>query len=110
MTGYKDASDFLKEHPWPGRPTRETLGLEGTPGHREKRRNWTRKCRLLCGAAGVDDDDEFEDSDDGFYQETRTGGQASPNPAAPPSFAWTQELMTDFRFELVNQIYNLVQA
>lgn len=106
MTGYKDAGDFLKEHPWPGRPARDTLGLEGSPGHREKKRNWTRKCRLLCGRAGVDDEDDLEDSDDGYFQDAQTPGRSTPNyPSMSSSaFTWTQELMTDFRLELVSYL------
>lgn len=104
MTGYKDASEFLREHPWPGRPTRETLGLEGNASHRTKRKNWTRKCRLLCGRAGVDDEDGTEDSDDGYYQDTQTPGRSTPNypSMTQTTFTWTQELMADFRLELVS--------
>jgi phosphatidylinositol 4-kinase type 2 len=106
MNGYKDAGDFLKEHPWPGRPTRDTLGLSDSPSHREKRRNWTKGCRVLCGRAGFEDDSDSEDADDGYFQGTRTPGRMTPNPSTSPTFAWTQELMADFRLELVSSLSN----
>lgn len=104
LSGYKDASEFLKEHPWPGRPSRDTLGLEGTPGRRRKRRNWTRQCRVLCGRAGVDDDDDSdaEESENGYYSRNQPSPRAHPSPRDElQNFVWSKELMADFRLELV---------
>jgi hypothetical protein len=115
LDGYTDASDFLKEHPWPGRAARDTLDLQGTVNDRQRRRrrrrNCTTACRLLCGTAGVYDDEE-DDSDNGG--DSDAGGSdvddRSPRLSAENllagtermPFTWTQELMDDFRFELVS--------
>lgn len=101
LDGYKDASEFLKMHPWPGRAARDTLGLDGRPsnkGRRRKRGSWTRKCRLLCGTAGIDDDES--DGEDSQYAEDDS--EMMENGRAGREFVWTRELMEDFRLELVS--------
>jgi len=40
LKGYKDATNFLKEHPW---PDQNTSGLDQVPARRKKR--WAENCR-----------------------------------------------------------------
>lgn len=103
LDGYKDASDFLRLHPWPGRSAQDTLEMTDVTRsrRRKERRNWTRKCRLLCGTAGFDDD-ESDDEEEYVHQNGQnTETRASPSGGTPVPFQWTPELMTDFRRELV---------
>jgi hypothetical protein len=104
LDGYKDASEFLKEHPWPGRATRDTLELYGVPRSRQRRRrNWTRTCKMLCGRAGVDDEDsdaEEGEDDTGYGRSPRLSAEDTLEGIEPELFQWTPELMDDFRLEL----------
>lgn len=104
LDGYKDVSDFLKKHPWPGRAARDTLELYGSPsGRRKKRRNWTRTCRLLCGRAGIDDEDsgaEEDEDDTGYGRSPRLSAEVTLDGTEPEPFHWTPELMDGFRLEL----------
>jgi hypothetical protein len=100
LDGFKDASDFLRQNPWPGRAARDTLDLNGDSGRarRKKRRNWTRKCRLLCGTAGVDDDES--DDEEGQDEEGDGTDIEEASAKVSPPFQWTEEFMKDFRLEL----------
>ena len=108
LDGYKDASEFLKIYPWPGRAMRDTLDLDGNANRsRRKKGNWTRKFRLLCGAAGVDDDSDDEQDDNGSIEagnedESAARRDSMKDGFVPPDFSWTKELMADFRLELVS--------
>lgn len=96
LDGYTDASVFLRKHPWPGRNARDTLDLDGSTRRRSRRRrSLASRLRLLCGAAGVDDDSDDED-----LVSRIPSGVTTPGEPEPP-FVWTTELAHDFRLELV---------
>jgi phosphatidylinositol 4-kinase type 2 len=87
---YTDASAFLRQHPWPGRPPSEMEEAE----HKSRRRNRIgRRLRSLCGRAeDVDSDDEIDSARD-----LEAGQEADERSR---EFRWTPELMQDFREEL----------
>lgn len=85
LKGFTDASGFLRQHPYPGRPL--SLALEAPERGRRRRKGGVSlfgPLRCLCGRAMAEDDEE-----DDFEEEDVTG-----------SFRWTQELMESFREQL----------
>lgn len=54
LKGYKDATRFLKEHPW---PDQNNSGLEQAP-KRKRRRRWTDDCSR---AGSPEDEEDFEE-------------------------------------------------
>lgn len=55
LKGYKDASAFLKQHPWPD----QTSTNFSAPADRSRRRRWADDCRL--GTTESDDENENEE-------------------------------------------------
>ncbi|TIB97666.1 hypothetical protein E3Q10_00874 [Wallemia mellicola] len=109
MHGYKDASNFLADHPFPGRTSADAFAAS-----RKKRSNNFWRCQplqLMCGTREGDNDDLFDydvdadaewqahaqlDDDDGDFYSTRP--PRSSHTDRP--FSWTPELQQSFREEL----------
>ncbi|KIO28478.1 hypothetical protein M407DRAFT_22368 [Tulasnella calospora MUT 4182] len=90
MNGYKDASAFLRDHPWPGRAISDTY--DDKP-HRSG--TAVKKCSnvlgVMCGRIGEDvDDDDYDHMYDQQQQPEYPVG----------SFAWTPAMQQEFREEL----------
>jgi len=83
LKGYKDATQFLKQHPW---PDQHNAGLSAPM--RRKRRRWTEDCRP-SGPQDSEDDDEGsgDDRPDGDEADRRRG-------------FWTERLQQSLREEL----------
>lgn len=81
LRGYKDATIFLKQHPWPDQHT--TSRPQST---HSKKKSWTDHCRP--GSSQVEEEEEYEstDPDGGEPQQRRT--------------FWTEPLQQSFREEL----------
>ncbi|SCV72302.1 BQ2448_4996 [Microbotryum intermedium] len=114
LKGFKDASDFLREFPLPGRPESQTLDRRS---YRKGRGNLFGPLRCLCGRVGADVDDDDDDEDDEDQEEaTRRpldgeepsgrgtfgflGGGASTPTTEERGFKWTEEMLESFREEL----------
>lgn len=82
LKGFKDATQFLREHPWPDQATRQ---LE--PHRKRKRRGWTDDCRPR---GPPESDDEYEsDSESTAVDEGERRGMF-----------WTDTLQQSFREQL----------
>ncbi|GAA94335.1 uncharacterized protein L969DRAFT_53056 [Mixia osmundae IAM 14324] len=98
VTGYTDATVFLKEHPWPGGAAWEDTDEKS---RRHPRHRLFRSCRMLCGRAGaVADDDDEEELNKQEGHRSRSPLPPSPSPDGARPFAWTPALMQQFREEL----------
>ncbi|EKG14314.1 Phosphatidylinositol 3-/4-kinase catalytic [Macrophomina phaseolina MS6] len=80
LKGYKDATLFLKEHPW---PDQHSTALRDPNGRRKKRR-WTEDCRPSGPASDDEDDDRPPTADE---TQIRRG-------------FWTERLQRSFREQL----------
>ncbi|KAH9445580.1 hypothetical protein Pst134EB_023418 [Puccinia striiformis f. sp. tritici] len=92
--GFEDASIFLKKHPWPGLPLRDSENIRLKP----KRRRFS-LFRLCCGHrrnpdTDSEEEDDEEDDDDGSMP-THTAANEHQK-----EWAWNIELMEDFRIEM----------
>lgn len=87
LKGYKDATLFLKEHPW---PDQQNGALRAGETRRKKRRRWTEDCRP-GGARSDDEDDEEDDS-------RPQSAAASERPRS--SVFWSEPLQQSFREQL----------
>lgn len=84
LKGYKDATLFLKEHPW---PDQHNTALRDPHGRRKKRR-WTEDCRPSGPASDDEDDDRPPTADE---TQIRRG-------------FWTERLQESFREQLENLV------
>lgn len=84
LKGYKDATLFLREHPWP-----DQHGSNLRAGTRKKRRRWTEDCRP-SGRAESDDED-----DQGVSRP-----QSSSEERQSRNVFWTDNLQDSFREQL----------
>ncbi|ORY52830.1 phosphatidylinositol 3 and 4-kinase-domain-containing protein [Leucosporidium creatinivorum] len=96
LKGFTDASKFLAEHPWPGRPLSEALEGEGEKeGRRRRRRRGAVSVfgplRCLCGRAEAEDDED-DDQEEGQGEDEHHRREEG--------FRWTEELMLSFREQL----------
>ncbi|KAF3090646.1 phosphatidyl inositol kinase [Orbilia oligospora] len=85
LNGYKDATTFLKEHPWPDRYN-SSFQQEGS---KRRRTGWTSSCRTSRDDDYADEEAGFEESE-GLSDETENRGR----------FFWTDTLRQAFREEL----------
>jgi phosphatidylinositol 4-kinase type 2 len=82
LKGYKDATQFFKEHPWPDQSSSQ-LRAEGTS--RKKKRRWAADCRP--GGALSDDEDGSD-------------APATAEESALRRVFWTEKLQISFREQL----------
>lgn len=89
LKGYKDATLFLREHPW---PDQTNSGFNADDAPKRKKRPWNEACR----PSGVHSDDE----DDYEYDaaQARTPSPQSDN--SENRFYWSENLKQSFREEL----------
>lgn len=85
LKGYKDATQFLKQHPW---PDQHSSNLNG-PQRKKKRRRWTEDCRPSGPQESEDEDEGSGDGNTNNAEETdRRQG------------FWTEKLQQSLREEL----------
>ncbi|KKA20947.1 Phosphatidylinositol 4-kinase type II subunit alpha [Rasamsonia emersonii CBS 393.64] len=86
LKGYKDATVFLREHPW---PDQTNSGFRAEDAPKRKKRPWNEACR----PSGIHSDDEEDEYDDAHVR--------TPSPQdEEPRFYWTENLKQSFREEL----------
>ncbi|TIA83854.1 hypothetical protein E3P98_00491 [Wallemia ichthyophaga] len=109
MHGFRDASNFLAEHPFPGRSSADAFAA-----NRKKRSHNFWRCQplqVMCGRREGDNDDLFDydvdadaewqvhaqldDDDDDYFSTRQPRASYTDRP-----FSWTPELQQSFREEL----------
>lgn len=98
LRGFQDATEFLRAHPYPGRPLSQTLD---TTTKRRKRVDILSPFKFICGTSdAIEDDDEEGEGNWGWGGED--GGRVGRLPGAKKeiSFKWTDELCVSFREQL----------
>ncbi|KAG8920936.1 phosphatidyl inositol kinase [Tulasnella sp. 417] len=91
MNGYKDASAFLRDHPWPGRAISDTYDDKPHRSGTAALKKCSNVLGVMCGRIGEEVDDD--DYDHMYDQQQR--------PEYPVgSFAWTPAMQEEFREEL----------
>lgn len=85
LKGYKDATEFLREHPW---PDQSSTGLSGEGKSKKRKRNLITACR----SAGVESDEDEDDTGRVQTPEIMDGDAAR--------FRWTDKTKQSFREEL----------
>ncbi|KAF3903068.1 hypothetical protein ABW21_db0201342 [Orbilia brochopaga] len=88
LNGYKDATTFLKEHPWPDRYNSSFQ----TEGMNRRRTGWTSSCRTSG------------DEEDYIDEEAALEDVAGPDEAESRRYFWTDTLRQSFREELEKMI------
>ncbi|KAK6346759.1 phosphatidyl inositol kinase [Orbilia brochopaga] len=88
LNGYKDATTFLKEHPWPDRYNSSFQ----TEGMNRRRTGWTSSCRTSG------------DEEDYIDEEAALEDVADPDEAESRRYFWTDTLRQSFREELEKMI------
>lgn len=89
LKGYKDATEFLREHPW---PDQSNSGFTADDAPKRKKRPWNEACR----PSGLQSDDEDED-------DVENGRALAPSPqddGTDHGFYWSENLKQSFREEL----------
>lgn len=88
LKGYKDATKFLREHPW---PDQANSGFNTDDAPKRKKRPWNEACR----PSGVHSDDEDE-----YYDGHGARTPSPQNDNAGEQFYWSENLKQAFREEL----------
>lgn len=95
-----DASDFLRKHPWPGRPIRDTFDDSTHRTGRLNKRLLT-ALKVVCGKTGDEDDNnDMYDPD-----EERVLYDASEDDGSSRQFYWSALLQQSFREELEKYVF-----
>ena len=84
LTGFKDATAFLRDNPWP-----DQTSTRWRQDDMQRRRSWNRN----CAPGSRDDDEEYTEGD----ERQPLNEEASPGPGR---FRWTEALQESFREEL----------
>jgi hypothetical protein len=88
LKGYKDATLFLREHPW---PDQTNPGFRAEDAPKRKKRPWNEACR----PTGIQSDDEDEEYDAPHARTPSPQSDGSDN-----RFYWSENLKQSFREEL----------
>jgi hypothetical protein len=88
LKGYKGATDFFREHPWPDQHS----GFQDVPSQKRQKGRWDNACRPKRGTGDGAANGDY-DSDD------EAEGMAGGRERRPAEY-WTEELQQSFREEL----------
>ncbi|GAB7359146.1 hypothetical protein MBLNU230_g5213t1 [Neophaeotheca triangularis] len=89
LKGYKGATEFFREHPW---PDQHNSSFKGAP--KRKKRRWAEECRPQRGGGDAGEEDTEVDSED-----EERGLTAKERTKAKREF-WSEELQQSFRLQL----------
>ena len=92
---FADASDFLRKHPWPGRPIRDTFDDSSHRTGRFRKR-FLAALSVVCGKTG--DEEDMNDMYD--FDEERMLYDVSEDDGSSHPFYWSATLQESFREEL----------
>ncbi|KAK7057197.1 phosphatidylinositol 3 and 4-kinase-domain-containing protein [Favolaschia claudopus] len=91
LTGYQDASEFLRKHPWPGRAIADTFD-DSTHRHGGVSKRFMGALKIVCGRTGEPEEEEED------YEEENVLFDVTEGDSRP--FYWSQALQQSFREEL----------
>ncbi|KAJ6586916.1 phosphatidylinositol 3 and 4-kinase-domain-containing protein [Mycena vulgaris] len=96
LSGYQDASEFLRVHPWPGRSIADTFD---DSSHRQGgvSKRFLGALKIVCGRTGEAEEDVYDESD---YEDERVLFDATEARDSNRPFYWSQALQESFREEL----------
>ncbi|KAJ7262182.1 phosphatidylinositol 3 and 4-kinase-domain-containing protein [Mycena haematopus] len=93
LTGYQDASEFLRKYPWPGRAIADTFD-DSSHRHGGVSKRLLSALKIVCGRTGdAEEDDEADYEEEHVLFDVTEGGDNRP-------FYWSQALQQSFREEL----------
>lgn len=100
-----DASEFLRQHPLPGRAIADTFD---DSSHRQGgvTKRFLSTLKIVCGRTGERDEDPYDEAD---YEEERVLFDASETTDSMP-FYWSQTLQESFREELEKLVFIVLTA
>ncbi|KAF8210266.1 phosphatidylinositol 3 and 4-kinase-domain-containing protein [Mycena galopus ATCC 62051] len=93
LTGYQDASEFLRKYPWPGRAIADTFD-DSTHRQGGVTKRMLSALKIVCGRTG-----EVEEDDEADYEEEHVLFDVTETSDSRP-FYWSQALQQSFREEL----------
>ncbi|KAJ6609906.1 phosphatidylinositol 3 and 4-kinase-domain-containing protein [Mycena sp. CBHHK59/15] len=96
LSGFQDASEFLRKHPWPGRAIADTFD-DSTHRQGGLSKRFLSALQIVCGRTG-ETEDMYDDAD---YEDERVMFDATEAGDSRP-FYWSQVLQQSFREELEN--------
>jgi phosphatidylinositol 4-kinase type 2 len=95
MHGFQDASDFLRNHPWPGRSIADTFD-DSTHRASNLTKRFLGAIKVVCGRTGAEGyDDEADMEYERALFDASEGGHRDNQP-----FYWSAGLQQSFREEL----------
>ncbi|KAJ6625668.1 phosphatidylinositol 3 and 4-kinase-domain-containing protein [Mycena sp. CBHHK59/15] len=94
LSGFQDASEFLRKHPWPGRAIADTFD-DSTHRQGGVSKRFLSALQIVCGRTG-ETEDMYDDAD---YEDERVMFDATEAGDSRP-FYWSQVLQQSFREEL----------
>ncbi|KAJ7783173.1 phosphatidylinositol 3 and 4-kinase-domain-containing protein [Mycena metata] len=107
LSGFQDASEFLRKHPWPGRAIADTFD-DSTHRQGGVSKRFLSALKIVCGRTG-EAEDELDVYDEADYEDDHALFDASEAGDSRP-FYWTQGLQQSFREELENAYYLMLNT
>ncbi|KAJ6593892.1 phosphatidylinositol 3 and 4-kinase-domain-containing protein [Mycena capillaripes] len=95
LSGYTDASEFLRKYPWPGRAIADTFD-DSTHRQGGFSKRFLSALKIVCGRTGEAEDDAYDEAD---YEDENILFDATEAGDSRP-FYWSQALQQSFREEL----------
>ncbi|KAJ7703208.1 phosphatidylinositol 3 and 4-kinase-domain-containing protein [Mycena rosella] len=96
LSGYQDASEFLRAYPWPGRAIADTFD-DSTHRQGSVSKRLLSALKIVCGRTGEAEEDIYDEAD---YEDERVMFDATEARNTNRPFYWSQALQESFREEL----------
>ncbi|KAJ7178533.1 phosphatidylinositol 3 and 4-kinase-domain-containing protein [Mycena crocata] len=96
LSGFQDASEFLRKHPWPGRAIADTFD-DSTHRQGGVTKRFLSALKIVCGRTGEADEEIYEEAD---YEDERVLFDVTEAGDSNRPFYWSQALQQSFREEL----------
>ncbi|KAJ7497289.1 phosphatidylinositol 3 and 4-kinase-domain-containing protein [Mycena latifolia] len=96
LSGYQDASEFLRKYPWPGRAIADTFD-DSSHRHGGVSKRFLSALKIVCGRTGEAEEDMYDEVD---YEDERVLFDATETRDSNRPFYWSQALQESFREEL----------
>lgn len=96
LSGFQDASEFLRKHPWPGRAIADTFD-DSTHRQGGVSKRFLGALKIVCGRTGEADEEIYDDTD---YDDEQILFDATETADPNRPFYWSSPLQQSFREEL----------
>ncbi|KAJ7084380.1 phosphatidylinositol 3 and 4-kinase-domain-containing protein, partial [Mycena belliarum] len=96
LSGYQDASEFLRKYPWPGRAIADTFD-DSSHRHGGVSKRFLSALKIVCGRTGEAEEEIYDDAD---YEDESVLYDATEARDTNRPFYWSQALQESFREEL----------